>query len=153
MSEGLLITARKLAKTTSQRPRQDDLKRAISTAYYALFHEVAWTNADRLIGASANRPRQAWRRTYRALNHNDAFKACGQLRQMRFPAGLVRVGDAFRSLQEQRHKADYDPTHRVTLADARDAIRSAENAIATLKAADRKDQTALAAQVLFKARP
>ena len=153
MSESLLVTARKLAKATSKRPRQDDLKRAVSTAYYALFHAIARSNADRLIGASANRADEAWRHTYRALNHTDAFRACGRLRQLRFPVGLIDVGDAFRSLQEERHKADYDPMHRVTLADARAAIDSADIGIATLKAASRKDQISFAAQLLFKARP
>ena len=153
MSEGRLETARKLAKSKSKRPRQDDLKRAISTAYYALFHAMARNNADRLVGTSVNRADKAWRQTYRALNHTDAFKACGQLRQLGFSASLIDVGDAFRSLQEERHRADYDPMHRVTLADAGAAIDSAEIGIAMLKAASRKDQTALAAQVLFKSRP
>ncbi|MGE8131661.1 hypothetical protein ACQKQD_32385 [Methylobacterium sp. NPDC080182] len=152
MSDDLIETARRLCASRSKRPRQSDLKRAISTAYNALFHAVAQTNADRLIGVGANRADKAWRHTYRAMNHGEAKKACAQLQGLGFPADLVQVGLAFRSLQEDRHSADYDPFHRVSLQDARSAIREAETGIAKLRAASKKDQTAFAVQLLLKAR-
>ena len=52
MSQDLLATARRLAKASPQKPRQSDLKRAISTAYYALFHAMARNAADMLVGAA-----------------------------------------------------------------------------------------------------
>ena len=52
------------------RPRQADLRRAISTAYYALFHTLAGNCANLLVGGRAStRTRQAWRQLYRALDH------------------------------------------------------------------------------------
>jgi hypothetical protein len=132
MSLDLLATARRLARASPGKPRQWDLKRAISTAYYALFHAVAKDCADRLVGVGGSRSDKAWRHTYRALNHGEAKTACKQLRGLRFPPGLVQVGDAFRTLQEQRHNADYDPTHRVTRADALAAIAAAGAGIANL---------------------
>lgn len=152
MSVELLSTAKRMVALSRTRPRQSDLKRAISTAYYALFHAVARNNADRLIGVGANRSDKAWRQTYRALNHGEAFRACNNLLALGFPADLVQVGIAFRTLQEQRHNADYDPTHRVSRQDALAAISTAEAALTALQGASRKDQAALAALVLFKFR-
>ena len=68
-SKGLIVTARKLAHASTQKPRQADLKRAISTAYYALFHAMAKNAADLLVGVGSNRPDKAWTQTYRALQH------------------------------------------------------------------------------------
>lgn len=152
MSRELLGTARRLAKASVGRPRQSDLKRAISTAYHALFHEVARDGADRLVGKGQNRPDKAWRHTYRALNHGDARNACKQLRSLGFPTGLIRVGDVFQALQVQRHDADYDPTHRVTRADALAAIAQAEDGIAKLNATDARARVAFAIQLLLKQR-
>ena len=57
------------------KPRQADLKRAISTAYYALFHAMAKDAADMLVGVGADRPDKAWTQLYRALQHGDAKNA------------------------------------------------------------------------------
>lgn len=152
MSRELLGTAHRLAAAQVGRPRQSDLKRAISTAYYALFHALAKECADRLAGNGRNRPDKAWRQTYRALNHGDAKKACAQLRTLGFPAELIRVGDAFRDLQEARHQADYDPTHRVSRTDALAAIASAEDGLAKLRSASTKYRVAFAVLLLLRAR-
>ena len=48
MSHELIPTARRLANVNVRRPRQADLKSAVSTAYYALFHTLAKECADRL---------------------------------------------------------------------------------------------------------
>ncbi|WP_156387607.1 hypothetical protein [Methylobacterium sp. Leaf399] len=141
-----------LAKAGSGKPRQANLKRAISTAYYALFHEVARQCADRLVGVGINRPDKAWRQTYRALNHGDVKNACHQLRKLGFPAGLVRVGDILQTLQVERHNADYDPMYRVSRADALAAIASAEGGITALKSVSTKDAIAFAVQLLLKHR-
>ena len=44
----MIVTARKLASASLKKPRQADLRRAISTAYYALFHAMAKDAADML---------------------------------------------------------------------------------------------------------
>lgn len=46
MSHELIITARRLANVNIRRPRQADLRKAVSTAYYALFHVLAQDCAD-----------------------------------------------------------------------------------------------------------
>ena len=151
-SRELIGTARRLARGSVGRPRQSDLKRAVSTAYYALFHALARDCADRFAGTGPNRPDKAWRHTYRSLNHGDARSACKQLRTLGFPSDLIRVGDVFQALQVLRHSADYDPTHRVSRADALAAIAQAEDGVAKLKATTPKDRVALAIQLLLKHR-
>lgn len=152
MSQELLGTARRLAKAGPGKPRQSDLKRAISTAYYALFHALAKECADRLVGTGPGRPDKAWRQAYRALNHGDAKNACKQLRNLEFPAELVQVGDDFQTLQVIRHDADYDPSRRVSRDGALAAIASAERGIASLRSAAVKDRVAFAVQLLLKHR-
>lgn len=74
------------------------------------------------------------------------------MRSLGFPADLIRVGDVFQALQIQRHDADYDPTHRVTRADALAAIAQTEDGIAKLNATDARDRVAFAIPLLLKQR-
>lgn len=148
----MIVTARKLANSSPRKPRQADLRRAISTAYYALFHAIAKDAADMLVGMSRDRPDKAWAQIYRALNHGDAKAACKQVRDYTYPNGIVTCADAFVALQEQRHAADFDPQHRVLRVDALDAIRLAEDAIRGLSTAPRRDRRAFAVLVLTKRR-
>ena len=48
--EDLIAQAGRLANASPKRPRDVDLRRAVSSAYYALFHEMARTGADLLVG-------------------------------------------------------------------------------------------------------
>ena len=56
------------------RPRQAELRRAVSAAYYALFHALAHCCANRLAGSG--RDEAAWIQTYRALEHGHARNQC-----------------------------------------------------------------------------
>lgn len=148
----MIVTARKLANASPKKPRQADLRRAISTAYYALFQAMAKDSADMLVGVGPNRPDKAWTHTYRALQHGDAKSACEAVRSLNFPNTIKSCADAFVALQQKRHNADYDPDYRVLRADALDAIQQAEDAIRDLKASSKRDRLALAVQILMKKR-
>lgn len=148
----MIVTARKLAKSSPKKPRQADLKRAISTAYYALFHALAKDAADMLVGVGSNRPDKAWTHIYRSLEHGAAKSACEAVRNLGFPQSIVTCADAFVTLQQKRHDADYNPEHRVLRADAVAAIRLAEKALRDLKATPKKDRKAFAVQLLHKRR-
>ena len=153
MSNALLETARSLVKNNTGRPRQADLKRCISTAYYALFHAFAQNAADCLVGTGPDTPGKAWAHVYRALDHGTAKKACGELRRRGFPVSICEAAEAFVTLQQNRHAADYDPYHGVTKSDAIEAINLASVAIEKLNNADRKHRIDLAVQLLLKKRP
>ena len=148
----MIIAARKLANASPGKPRQAELRRAISTAYYALFHAISKDAADLLVGVGPNRPDDAWTQIYRALQHGEARSACEGVRKLGFPPAIIACADVFAALQQQRHDADYKPNVRVRRAEALDAINAAEKAMASLKSASRKDRIAFVVQLLHRRR-
>ena len=133
------------------RPRQADLRRAVSTAYYALFHALALCGANMLAGSG--RRGSSWQQTYRALEHGHARNQCDDQSAMgRFSVEIQNFGRRFVIMQYQRQLADYSPSaifsrERVMLLidEADDAINSLENAFAS-------DRRAFAIHVLFRRR-
>lgn len=148
----MIVTARKLASASQRRPRQADLRRAISTSYYFLFHALAKDAADLLVGVGPARVRRAWVHAYRALEHGFAKNACNEAKNLGFPAGIRVCADALIALQEARHKADYDPEARFTRAEAMDWVARAEAAVKALRGEPRADRRAFAIQLLLKKR-
>ena len=134
------------------RPRQTDLCRAVSAVYYAMFHALAQSNADMLVG-SANRRRPTWRQTYRALEHGEARRRCSNSTQMQaFPVGIQWFGKNFVDMQRLRHTADYDPDAQFTRIQVLDIISIAEDAIATLDSTDRESKHSFAIYILLRQR-
>ena len=148
----MIVTARRLAIASPKKPRQADLKRAISAAYYALFHAMAKDAAELLVGVGPTKPGKAWSQVYRSLEHTAAKTACKAVRNLGFPQSINVCADAFVTLQQQRHEADYDPDCRVLRVDAIDAIELAEDAIRNLKTAPRRDRKAFAVLLLLRKR-
>ena len=132
-----------------RRPRQSDLRRAVSTAYYALFHALCRNCADALIGTvGANRSEPAWRQAYRSVDHGRAKDRFGNRNSMgKFPAHIQDFGNVFVKAQAQRRSADYDPAYRAVKAAVLSDIDSAEAVIGRLRSAALKDRRALAAWV------
>jgi uncharacterized protein (UPF0332 family) len=151
VADDLLKTAHKLLLISRGRPRQSDLRRAISSAYYALFHAIATDAANLLVGAR-QRAGGAWSHAYRSLDHTFAKKACTQARKLGWPPPVAACADAFIWLQEIRQKADYDPDQRFLHAEARLAIRSAGDAIARLRSASKRDRRTFAVHLLLRKR-
>lgn len=150
MSHDLIATARRLAKASPKRPRQSDLKRGVSTAYYALFHALARECADLLVGVGDARSDAAWSQVYRTLEHGVAKNSCKAAAARGFPADIVSFADTFVVLQEERHRADYDPLARFVRAEVLVLIDNAEQAIRDLSSAPRSDRKAFAVWVLFQ---
>ena len=152
-SRDLIETARGLTELSPRRPTQANLRRAVSTAYYAVFHGLASAAADLLIGKK-NRSRQAWHQVYRALEHTSAKKACQNTQAMRgFPLEIQGFADTFVALQQARQRADYALDGRYYKLDVLAEIDAAETAIARLEGADNQHRRNFAAHVLFKRRP
>ncbi len=111
---------------------QTELRRAVSCAYYAMFHTLALSNANTLIGASpADQQRWAWQQTYRAADHRPTRNKLSSASQGgRFPGAIRRFGVAFADVQRARHSADYDPHSEFSATDVTDLIDRAETTIA-----------------------
>lgn len=118
-------------------PRQVDLRRAMSTAYYAAFHCLCGAIADEFAGGSG----QVWNRFYRAVDHGHARERCQRLVGVQGAhSGLVSFANDFIQLQQLRHEADYNPEFRASKQAAAQAVARASAAIASLQNADREQR-------------
>lgn len=156
--EQLIAISRLLAEPPTRgeargRPQQARLRRAISTAYYAMFHALAENNANLFIGA-ANELRNSpeWARTYRTLDHGRARSQMISSAINRFPATIIDFAETFVYLQELRHDADYNPLSVFTRSETSAAISRAEAAVERFIETTNRDRRAFAAQVLFTTR-
>ena len=149
-----IATARDLVERTSRgRPRQTNLRRAVSTTYYALFHCMAICCADTLVGgAGANRSAPAWRQAYRALQHTTARQRCAQPTIRRFPNDIQDFAVEFVAMQRKREHADYDPDGTFYKSDVLQDINATENVIGQFMKAPLKDRRAFAVYVLLNIR-
>ena len=138
-AEGLLEAARHLMPTGRGRPRKARLRRAISTAYYAVF--VALTTE-----ASFHYPEGAAKNAVRRLvSHTAARATCRDLARrgsVRWLHGnprchpkLLAFSEGFDSLYVLRHLADYDHEYSCTKLDAVTALGRAEAAVEALTSA------------------
>jgi len=151
----LIATARRtLGNSGTRRPRQSDLKRAMSTAYYAVFHQLCWNTADTFIGGqSAQRSTPAWRQAYRSVDHGLAKGQCRNTAKMGlFPQAIQDVANAFVELQIERHSADYDPLHRLVRSEVKTEIDRAEQVIKDFRTVPIRDRRAFAAWITLKSR-
>ena len=153
-AENFVRTARALLPAKPGRPRNTDLRRAVSTAYYALFHCLARSCADTLIGKSgAVRETDGWTRTYRALDHNAARRRCQDAIGIgSFSENTRLFAKAFVQIQEQRHRADYAPGAVFRKSEVIQRIIEAEDAIHAFQKESMAKRRAFAAYVLFKPR-
>jgi len=132
-------------------PRQAYLRRAVSTAYYEVFHAPLWTIATEFVGAAHWKTRVIF---YRSVEHGKVRDRCKRLAHDplpnderlslgldRFPEGLRLFAAEFVSLQELRHEADCDPDTKFSVQEAQDAVDAARQAVEALRAA--KDDSSL----------
>ena len=108
LEHDLLRQSRLLAQHEPRRPKQASLRRAVSVAYYALFHLLTSEAANRLVTGPDRDDLRATLR--RAFEHNEMKDACkeissigaGKLRRClggtTVPAPLVSVAVSFMNL-------------------------------------------------------
>ena len=155
IADDLLDIALRLARgRAGQPPNQTDLRRSVSNVYYALFHAVAQSNADTLVGADPqSRDQLAWRQAYRALEHGYAKQRCQQVqRNPRFASAIQYLARYFVYAQSCRHRADYDPDAAFAQRETRAAIAEAGNHIGAFRAAPARERRAFAVYILMRER-
>ena len=147
----LIATARDLAGTPGgPLPRQTNLRRAVSTTYYALFHCLANNCADMLVGADAsNRDEPAWEQTYRALQHGTAARRCDSQGIARFPGEIKFLAAKFVDMKTKRESADYAAESDLTPAEVIADINDSEAAISRFRQATARDRRGFAVYVLL----
>jgi hypothetical protein len=121
----------------------------VSSSYFAVYHALAKVVADALVGARASAgPNRAWVEVYRGLEHGRVKAMCKRARNVAFPNEIKDFADAFRQLQDARHRADCDPQERLTKEDAEFYAALAATSIGKLRAVPARDTVAFAAWVL-----
>lgn len=147
----LIATARDLAGIPGgPLPRQTNLRRAVSTTYYALFHCLANNCADMLAGADAsNRDELAWEQTYRALQHGTAARRCDSQGIARFPGEIKFLAAKFVDMKTKRESADYAAESDLTPAEVIADINDSEAAISQFRQAPARDRRGFAVYVLL----
>jgi hypothetical protein len=95
----LFEQADKLVGPSAGRPRQVDIRRAISASYYAIFHAIITAAVDQFIGVT-NRDQSRYGLVYRSVNHAWLRDLCKEVQKptlsnksnpMRLPKGSVRI--------------------------------------------------------------
>ena len=137
---------------TGHVPSNEHIRRAISNAYYALFHALASGNAASLVGSPSDAASiAAWSRVYRGLDHTTARRELQRHRQ-EFSVQALNFADTFRDMQQLRHLADYDHNAALTLIRASVALDQTEAAILDYSQVALSEQTYIAALTLIRPR-
>jgi hypothetical protein len=164
-SSDLLAVARLLATVEEGTPASGAmLRRAVSTAYYALFHKISHAAAQRFMGPDQEAS-AGYALIYRCFDHRNMKMVCQALRastlKERFRIHLRRTAvsrdmldfaKAFPELQEARHLADYDPSVAFLPREVSALIDSATAAIAALDRVDSTELTDVLALMMVRAR-
>jgi uncharacterized protein (UPF0332 family) len=132
----LIEQAHFLANRETKNPRQASLRRAVSSAYYALFHLLLYEATHMLFPATPSGLRE---RASRAFSHGDANAVCQQwakgngivteLITEPIQDELKTIAAALVDLQEERHKADYDLTEVFDKVGVLESIEKARKAM------------------------
>ena len=140
---GLLTVADRLCEGLGTGPvRQAAFRRAISTAYYAVFHALCTACADGLVGWSRQ---DLVADVYRALDHGVARRKLLTPAATGLSSDFARFGLSFQDLQSRRHAADYaPPSFVVTRLDAEAAVAQARDAVAIIAGLSAEQRTKLA---------
>lgn len=139
LAADLLEQAEHLCRREARRPRQASLRRAISAAYYSVFHLLVASGAQHLVGqkSATSELRRSLARAYQHTAMRDVarqFAADDPSPKVRLalsatlPPDLRVVDQAFVDLQEARHAADYDVGIGVRRTEVREIIVTANKA-------------------------
>jgi len=130
IAQDLLQQASHLATYERANPTQAALRRAVSTAYYALFHLLIEDAAQRWNGSAA-----AVTGLERAFSHGLMRDVSKQFRGPQWmdwhgtsqtvPPALRRVARSFIDLQEDRLTADYNNYEQWTVTEVQDILNKA----------------------------
>ena len=138
------------------RPLQEELKRAVSSAYYALFLRLCEETANLTVGTlqSDHGQRTAWQRMYRVLQHGPTRNKCQNRNEIRhFPSGIQEFADRLVIAQDLRNDADYDPFSRYARQDVLDIITEARAVLEAFDSTLRQERLNFIAYLLSNQRP
>ena len=157
MYDDLMDLAERIARLDTGKPRQAHLRRAVSTAYYAVFHFLVEESCAAQIGTlNAQRP---YRNALgRAFVHTVMKQSCssfgaGTLKESvikglprdengryPIPKAIQNIAATFAELQEKRHLADYDLSERFKRSEVLTLIDQAKSHVAAFRVLSTSDE-------------
>jgi uncharacterized protein (UPF0332 family) len=156
MYRDLLEQAEVLATLDKGKPKQANLRRAVSSAYYALFHYLVDQSCQAMIGAQ--HAQRGYRHALaRAYVHGTMNDACRSFSGTQLPAVIVKplprdaagefripmevqvIAATFNELQQKRHLADYDLSEWFKRSEVLAIIEQVETVIAQFDGAPPSD--------------
>ena len=130
------------------------MRRAVGSAYYAIFHALASEGASLLVGQEAAAAQTAtWLCVYRALDHGAARRALADRSWLAMTTEPNRtLAERFVEMQAMRHLADYDPTAAFSVDQIADRIDLAEMAVEGWLATPAEERLGFCVRLLFRNR-
>jgi uncharacterized protein (UPF0332 family) len=139
MSQDLLKLAEELAGQSEVFKK----RKAVSTAYYAAFHEFCAMIADALVEDQTS---PIYTKLYRYINHNDFNSDKLFNISDKISPELEAIRTTMRDLKEKREEADYFPASYQ--CDPTDSIAASRNVIALIRDIDEIQRRNLALNIL-----
>ena len=146
LHDDLLSQAKYLANREPKRPKQASLRRAVSTAYYALFHLLVSDGVAKTVQPALRKYVQriaehgsmkqvctAWASASASKPLGSISAATAALISNPIEPQLQNVASAFVDLQQARHQADYDTATPLTKVGVLAAILQVEKAFSDWK--------------------
>jgi hypothetical protein len=161
-----LLDVARLLSTPGAQPRSTDaeLRRAVSSVYYAVFHKILRAAAQRFVGPD-HEETAAYGILYRAFDRRHVAMVCEALRgptlrdkyklQLRRTAVSQDMRDfagIFPVLQDARHLADYDPAARFRPSNVSSLIDEADTAMAAFDRVTPEEQADVLALMMVRTR-
>jgi uncharacterized protein (UPF0332 family) len=127
-------------------------RRAVSSAYYAVFHALARQCAD-FMTQGTDRTLESYSRVYRSLEHGPLKQAFLQ-EPLKQHAKLGEAGQSIVHLQAERFKADYAPPipGLFSLSEAKQLVSVARATVTTLSELSKDETRDLASLLYFQTR-
>lgn len=127
-------------------------RRAVSTAYYAVFHALAKLCVEAL-AVDAERNSDEYLRIYRALDHGNLRKVFSQSPLNTHPT-FKKLGPVIGRLQNERQNADYLPPKQdlFPVDQVRELIGQSRYVVTEISNLQKIDRQILAISLLFKDR-
>lgn len=144
MTDDLFALALDLIDTRKPKLKQIALRKAVSAAYYGLFHALLTMLADTIAGKGKSRTPE-YAAIYRIPDHGPLLRTLLDNKDRDVQA----VASILKSLQEQRHTADYNPLpFKMGRQAARDLISDAKKAASAIAQFKPQQRLAITAALL-----
>lgn len=133
------------------RPKSVELRQAVLSAYYAVFHALRFMCADQLVGR--NRQWQFFTALYRAIGHRVARTVLNNTRRADPGSTIAAIAITFSQLQDVRHEADDNlEPFRLNRTATTDLIEAGRRAVSLLNTLASDDKLMLAVRLVARTR-